>query len=121
MVLFTGDGGFRYHCAELETAVRWNVPVVVVVNNNRSLNQGVGKEMAARDGRLEGRHAEVWQFGDTDLAQLAQSLGAVGLRVEKPGELSAAFDQALGSGRPAVIDVVSDMFAEAPLAYLGEE
>ncbi|MEE8246751.1 MAG: thiamine pyrophosphate-binding protein [Alphaproteobacteria bacterium] len=120
VVLFTGDGGFRYHCAELETAVRWNVPVVVIVNNNRSLNQGIGKEMAARDGRLEGRHAEVWRFGDTDLAGLAQSLGAVGLRVEKPGELSAAFDQALGAGRPAVIDVVSDMFAEAPLAYLGE-
>jgi acetolactate synthase-1/2/3 large subunit len=120
VVLFSGDGGFWYHFAELETAVRWNVPVVVVVNNNRSLNQGLGKELAARGGKLEGRHGDVWQFGDTDLAQLARSMGAEGLRVERPAELASAFERALGAGRPAVIDVVSDMFAEAPLAYLGE-
>ena len=39
VVLFTGDGGLWYHIAELETAVRWRVGVVIVVNDNSSLNQ----------------------------------------------------------------------------------
>ncbi|MBT5432497.1 MAG: SnoaL-like domain-containing protein, partial [Rhodospirillaceae bacterium] len=62
VVLFTGDGGFWYHTTELETAVRRNAPVICVVNNNGSLNQGIGDEIEARGGKLEGRHGDVWQF-----------------------------------------------------------
>ena len=39
MVVFTGDAGFWYHIAEVETAVRWNLASVTVVNNNGGGNQ----------------------------------------------------------------------------------
>lgn len=39
-----GDGGiFGYHMAELETALRWGINTVTVINNNHSLNQNAGR------------------------------------------------------------------------------
>lgn len=119
VVLFSGDGGFWYHFNELETAVRWNVPIIAIVNNNSSLNQGIDEEIAARGGKLEGRHGDVWRFNNTNFAAVAQSLGAEGIRVEDPGELRNAFQQALELRRPCVIDVVTDDMAQAPYAWVG--
>ena len=43
-------------------------------------------------------------------------MGALGIRVEKPGEIAPALERALAAERPAVIDVVTDIEALAPLA-----
>jgi acetolactate synthase-1/2/3 large subunit len=43
-------------------------------------------------------------------------MGALGMRVEKPGDIAPALAQALKAGRPVVIDVVTDIEALAPLA-----
>ena len=43
-------------------------------------------------------------------------MGAVGIRVEKPGELPGALERAFAARRPVVIDAVSDIDAMAPLA-----
>ena len=118
VVCFTGDGGFWYHVAEIETAVRWNLPAVIVVNNNRSLNQEIAVYTKAYGGKLEGRHGELWQFQDIDFAALAKTMGAEGIRVDKPGAFPGALDQALSCGRPCVIDVVAETEAVAPLGYL---
>jgi acetolactate synthase-1/2/3 large subunit len=114
VVLFTGDGGLWYHLAELETAARWQIPVVVVVNNNRSLNQEIGPYTAAYGGELRGRHHELWHFEDLDLARVAESLGVRGIRVTKPGELEGAMQQAVEAAGPVLIDVVTDMSVLAP-------
>jgi acetolactate synthase-1/2/3 large subunit len=119
VVLFTGDGGFWYHVGELETAVRWNVGAVLVVNNNRSLNQGQQPYEAAYGGKLRGKHADLWHHEDVNFAKLAESMGATGIRVERPGEFPAALARALETPGPTVIDVVTDIDAMAPLAYLG--
>ena len=119
VVLFSGDAGFWYHTTELETAVRWNAPVIAIVNNNSSTNQGISFEIAARGGKLEGRHGDVWQFTPSDFAAIARSMGAEGLRVESPNELRDALDVALNMGKPVVIDVVTDQMAEAPKTWLG--
>jgi acetolactate synthase I/II/III large subunit len=118
VVLFTGDGGFWYHVGELETAVRWRVPMVVVVNDNRSLNQEVHPYKRAYGGQLRGRHHELWHFDDVDLAAVATSMGATGIRVTKPKELEGALAEAFAADGPVVVDVATDMDVLAPLAWL---
>lgn len=118
VVLFSGDGGFWYHLSELETAVRWNIPVVLLVNNNRSLNMEIDIYTDAYGGKLERNHGELWKFTEVSFAALAQQMGAVGLTVKKPSELAGALDQALSCGRPAVIDVITEIEALAPVAVV---
>jgi acetolactate synthase-1/2/3 large subunit len=120
VVLFTGDGGFYYHLSELETAARWRVPVVFVVNNNRSLNQEVEVYEPAYGGELHGRHHELWQFTDVDFAKVAESLGVRGIRVTRGADLPSALDEALSARAPVVLDVATDIEAMAPLAFLPE-
>jgi acetolactate synthase-1/2/3 large subunit len=120
VLLFSGDGGFWYHLAELETAVRCGINAVLLINNNRSLNQEIAIYSDAYGGRLEGRHGELWQFTDASLAAIAESMGARGIRVEKPGEIPTALDQAFSANRPVVVEVMTDQDAVAPVAYLGQ-
>ncbi|MGH9102624.1 MAG: thiamine pyrophosphate-binding protein [Acidimicrobiales bacterium] len=114
VVLFTGDGGLWYHLSELETAARWRIPAVIVVNNNHSLNQEIGPYTEAYGGSLHGRHSELWHFQDLDLARIAESMGVAGLTVTKPSELGSAIDRALESRGPVLVNVVTDIDAVAP-------
>ena len=114
VVAFTGDGGFWYHCAELETAARYGINAVIVVNDNRSLNQcRVGDERVYAN-YPGGDSDSMWQFNDVDLAQVAESMGCYGIRVTDPAQIPAALEQAIAANRPTVVDVVSDMDVVAP-------
>ena len=62
------------------------------------------------------RRKELWNFSKVNFARIAEDMGAVGIRVEKPAELGPAIEQALKANRPVVIDVVTDIDALAPLA-----
>ena len=116
VVLFTGDGGLWYHLSELETAARRNIPATIVVNNNGALNQEFGVYTSAYGGSLHGRHDELWHFRETNFAEVASSMGVLGLRVQKPAELESALAQAIEHQGPALIDVVTDIEAQAPRA-----
>jgi acetolactate synthase I/II/III large subunit len=114
VVCFTGDGGFYYHIAELETARRHNIAAVIVVNNNSSLNQEIRLNDIAYGGKQRGRAEEMWRFPEVNFAKVAESFGCAGIRVEKPGEIRPALERALGLGKPVVVDVATDMYAIAP-------
>ncbi len=107
VVCWTGDGGMWYHIGELETAVRYGINAVIVVHNNGGLNQDRRGDEAAYEGR-EGNSGELWRFNDTDFAQIAESMGALGIRVTDPNRINSALDQAVSANRPAVVDIVSD-------------
>ncbi len=109
VVLFSGDGGFWYHIAELETAARWNVPATLVVNNNNALNQEINTYTRAYGGTLHGRHGELWHFRETNFAALAESMGALGVTVTKAGQFAGALERAIAHPGPAVVNVVTDM------------
>ena len=108
VVCFTGDGGLWYHIGELETAVRYNIPVVTVVNNNHGLLQNRRGDDRAYDNVPGTNSADIWNFNDVDMAKVAESMGAYGIRVDQPGDIQGALEQALASGRPAVVDVATD-------------
>jgi acetolactate synthase-1/2/3 large subunit len=118
VVCFTGDGGFWYHLQELETAVRCGIPTVTCVNNNNSLNQETKVFRNAYDGKPSAKQGEMWHFSHVNFAKIADSMGAVGIRVERPSDLRSAFSKAFSLNRPTVIDVISDIDALAPLPWI---
>jgi len=116
VVTFTGDAGLWYHLGEIETAVRWNIAAVTVVNNNASGNQSKRGFDRAYGGEQTAKARELWTYSKVDFARVATDLGALGLRVERPADFSRALHEALKSNRPAIIDVVTDIEAIAPAA-----
>ena len=116
VLCFTGDGGFWYHLTELETAVRYGINTVTVVNNNHSLNQEKRGNEVTYGGQTAGSD-ELWMLSDVDFAKVAETMGCFGIRVEQPSELQGALEQAFASGKPAVVDVVTDIAGIAPRAW----
>jgi acetolactate synthase-1/2/3 large subunit len=117
VVTFTGDAGFWYHIGEIETAVRWNLNSITLVNNNHSGNQSKRGFDRVYGGTQPPRGLELWHYREVNFARLAEEIGAVGLRVEKPGDIGGAIDKALAvKDRPVIIDVTTDIDALAPLA-----
>ena len=98
---FAGDAGFYYHIGELETAARMGLNAVMVVNNNYS-----------------GGVAETSMFApEADFSKAAESLGCFGIRVDRPDQIGPALDKALASGKPAVVEVLSDPAVRARRAW----
>ena len=118
VICFTGDGGMYYHLAELETAARYGINVVIVVNNNTGLNQEIPLVDAIYgNGSTEGD--DIWRFNKgVNFVKTAEALGCAGIRVEKPGELNDVLRGALGMNRPVVVEVMSDETALAPTAWV---
>ena len=117
VLCFTGDGGFWYHIGELETALRHNVNLVIVVNDNRSLNQEKGPIDRAYDGNATQRaYDDLMMFEDVNLAQVASAIGCYAERVERPADIPDALTRAFAANKPAVLDMVSDIHAMAPQA-----
>jgi len=116
VVTFTGDAGLWYHIAEIETAARWGINAVTVVNNNASGNQSKRGFDRVYGGTQTEQAKELWTFSKVNFARIAEQMGALGIRVEKPGDIGPALAQALAAKRPVVIDVVTDIDALAPLA-----
>jgi acetolactate synthase-1/2/3 large subunit len=116
VVTFTGDAGLWYHLGEIETAVRWNIAAVTVVNNNASGNQSKRGFDRAYGGEQTPKARELWTYRMVDLARVATDIGALGIRVERAADFPGALEKALRSGKPALIDVVTDIDAIAPVA-----
>jgi acetolactate synthase-1/2/3 large subunit len=117
VICFTGDGGFYYHLAELETAARYKIPVVVVVNNNGAYGADRRSEPNPyrRDDSAEGDLS--WKFGQYNFAAIAKELGCDGVRIERPTDVGSALRAALASGKPTVLDIVTDTTAAHPRAW----
>jgi acetolactate synthase I/II/III large subunit len=116
VLVFTGDAGFWYHIGEIETAARWNINSVTVVNNNSGGNQSKRGFDRAYGGSQTEQARELWTYTKVDFARIAEDMGAVGIRVEQPAELGPAIDKALKADRPVIVDVVTDLEVLAPTA-----
>ncbi len=118
VICFTGDAGFWYHIGEIETAVRWNINAVILVNNNSSGNQSKRGFDRVYGGEQTDQARELWTFTRVNFARIAEEMGAVGIRVENPAELAGALHKAFSLNKPVVLDVVTDIDALAPIVEL---
>ena len=116
VICFTGDAGFWYHIGEIETAVRWKINSITLVNNNSAGNQSKTGFDRAYGGTQTEQAKEIWNFTKVNFANIANEIGALGIRVEKPSDFKGALEKALSADRPVVIDVVTDVDAIAPVA-----
>jgi acetolactate synthase-1/2/3 large subunit len=120
VVLFTGDGGFYYHIGELETASRHGINLIMVVNNNSSLNQEIPLVGAAYKDKRGDKYKpdEMWRFQKkADLARIAEAMGCAAVKADNPESLRAALQKALAMNQPVVIDAISDDTALALAAW----
>lgn len=112
VICFTGDGGFYYHLTELETARRCGINTVTIVNNNGALGQcWVNIKETYKD---KPKKEELCMFSTVSFAKVAESLGCIGMRVEKPEEISLSLKEAIKAERPVVIEVITDPNCRAP-------
>lgn len=110
VILHTGDGSFGYGLIEMETAVRYGIPIVVVVHND----QGWGM---TRDMQLEffGKDREIGnQLGVVRYERLVEGFGGYGEFVERAEELKPALERALQAGVPACVNVMVDPRPKSP-------
>jgi acetolactate synthase-1/2/3 large subunit len=99
-VALCGDGGALMSIQELETAVRYQIPVIQVVFNNHAYGSIVRHQKTRYGGRSVGS-----RLGDLDFARLAEGLGADGYRARSVPEFDEAFGAAVKSGRPSLVEV----------------
>lgn len=108
VICFNGDGAFLYHLAEMETAMRYGIATVTIVNNNNAYSQEkpVWHESAALD--------ENWRFTPVSYARAAEAFGCKAYQVEKPGDLATALRSALAEHGPTIVEVMTDDQITAP-------
>jgi len=101
VVVLHGDGSFGINAMEIDTAVRHKVPVLCVISNNGGWTADPKQDKPGRN------------LGYSRYDKMAQDFGAHGEYVEKPHEIRAALDRAAASGKPAVVNVITDYRARA--------
>ena len=98
-----GDGGFGLTGFDVETYVRFNLPIVSIVGNNGAWNQTT--QGVVRRGM---RGIGTYLSQETNYAQIMEGMGGYGERVTDPEQIRPALERAFGSGKPALLDVVTD-------------
>ncbi|MFY9579394.1 MAG: thiamine pyrophosphate-dependent enzyme [Gaiellaceae bacterium] len=115
VVVVAGDGAFGLNGFEFETLTRFGLPVTFVIGNDAAWGEiripqiglyGDGSEVATR-------------LAPTRYDRLTEAFGGHGEHVERPDELAPALERALGSGEPAIVNVMLDPDAMAGHPYRG--
>ncbi|HJR05463.1 MAG TPA: thiamine pyrophosphate-binding protein [Methylomirabilota bacterium] len=105
VLVLHGDGSYGINAMEIDTAVRHKIPVVVVISNNGGWTADAPwTRPLPKPGR---------NLGHTRYDRVAQELGAHGEYVEKPHDIRPALERAFASGKPAVVNVITDSKARA--------
>ncbi|WP_287155148.1 thiamine pyrophosphate-binding protein [Candidatus Solincola tengchongensis] len=108
-----GDGSFMINCQDIETAVRYKLPIIDIIANDSAWGMIKGAQHAAFGQRYCGV-----EFGEIRHDLLAEAMGARGIRVESPDEIRPALEEAAASDRPTVIDAVVDKEANLDVPVL---
>ncbi len=108
VVSISGDGGFLFGVQELATAAQHRIAVVAVVFNNGAYGNVLRDQTQSYGGRTIGS-----ELVNPDFVALARSFGIRSLRVDTPGALKAAVEDALQADEPALVEVPVPTGSEA--------
>jgi pyruvate dehydrogenase (quinone)/pyruvate oxidase len=108
-IAFVGDGGFSMLMAEFSTAVKYKLPVKVIIIDNYVLGQIRWEQMV-----LSGNPEYGVTLEPIDFAMFARACGGAGFRVEDPGDVGRIMDQALNTPGPVIVDAIVDPY-EPPM------
>lgn len=111
VIAVVGDGGFGHAWAELETAVRHDIGVTIVVLNNAVL----GYQKDAEQVKF-GRYTSSGHIRQVDHAAIARACGGQGYTITAAADLDSALARALGSNKVTVLDVITDPGAHPPIS-----
>jgi acetolactate synthase-1/2/3 large subunit len=104
VVAFVGDGGFLMNSGELITACARELPVVYVLANNGSYGT-----IRLHQEKTYPERVVATDLTNPDFAKMAESFGALGLRVDSPEQVRPALTKALESSGPAVLDIATSL------------
>ncbi|MDQ3816695.1 MAG: thiamine pyrophosphate-binding protein [Acidobacteriota bacterium] len=102
-IAFVGDGGFTMLMGEFLTAMKYNLPVIVVIIKNNALGQIKWEQIV-----FLGNPEYGCDLYNPSFAKYAEACGGFGLTVERPEEIRAALESAMQSGKPSIVEVVVD-------------
>jgi pyruvate dehydrogenase (quinone)/pyruvate oxidase len=108
-IAYCGDGGFSMLMAELITAVKYKLPIKVIINKNNALGQIKWEQMV-----FLGNPEFACDLQPIDFAAYARAGGATGLTIENPADCGRILDEALATPGPVVVEAVVDPF-EPPM------
>lgn len=111
VVAVCGDGCYMMNASAVLTAVEYNIPVVWLVWNNQGYCSIRDQQMGyfGKDRELATSFCDqTGKLYSADYAMMARSMGATGVRVERPQDLGPQLEAALAQQRPAVLDVRID-------------
>ena len=111
VVSINGDGGFLMVCQELATIREYDLPVIAVVLENRTL----GMVYQWQSLLYEGRHSQTLLGNSPDFVKLAESFGVNAARITKPGETKEALTSAIKDNEPILLNVVIDSQEALPM------
>jgi len=100
-----GDGGFAMQLGEFSTAVRYNIPIKVLVIKNNMLNQIAWEQMM-----FLGNPQFGCELHPIDFAMAAEAMGGRGFTITRPDEVTAVLDTALATPGPVVIEALVDAY-----------
>ena len=111
VVSINGDGGFLMVCQELATVKEYDIPVIAVVLENRTLGMVYQWQSLLHNER----HSQTLLGNSPDFVKLAESFGVNGVRVTKPGETKEALSSAIKDNEPVLLNVVIDSEEALPM------
>ena len=111
VVSINGDGGFLMVCQELATIREYDIPVIAVVLENRTL----GMVYQWQSLLYNERHSQTLLGNSPDFVKLAESFGINGVRITKPGETKEALSAAIKDNEPVLLNVVIDSEEALPM------
>ena len=112
VICISGDGGFGHCWAEMETARRMKLPVVLIVLNNGILGYQKDAEQVNY-----GDHTDAVFFEPVDHAAIARACGCEGVRIDRVEDLQPALEKALVADRLTLLDVITDPQARPPITW----